>query len=455
MTSIFRNTFLTFLPVKSKDKRSRVAVMNVLISFACKILAVLISFILIPLTINYLNAEQYGIWLTISSIVSWVSFFDIGLGHGFKNQFAEARANHDNKLAQKYLSTTYIVLICIFGFVLLLFESLNPFIDWCDFLKVSSDYAALLRNVFSVVLIAICAQFVVNIFSIMLSADQKTSASSIIYTIGQIFVLLSIGILTKCPNHSMIYLSIGLTFIPVFVTLICSIIGYLTKYKDVRPSIKCFDKSLINNVLSLGVKFFIIQISMVFIFQMTNVILSRILGPESVTEYNIVYKYFSVSVMLGNIISTPLWPAFTDAFVAKDFLWMKNVHKKTNRISFFLILGNIALLVIYPFVFKIWLKGSVNIHVSTVLSMCLYSGILTFSNMNMMLINGTGKVFLQSTIYIICAFVAVPINVFACKHMGIAGILLSLSVVYVAQAFFANKQLRLLYNGKAEGIWYK
>ena len=71
--------------VLSGDIRSVKAKKNILLSFFNKIIAIVISFALVPITVNYLDQEQYGIWLTITSIVSWISFFDLGLGHGFKN----------------------------------------------------------------------------------------------------------------------------------------------------------------------------------------------------------------------------------------------------------------------------------------------------------------------------------------------------------------------------------
>mgnify|MGYP000199442594 FL=1 len=55
---------------------------------------------LIPITINYVNADNYGIWLTVSSIISWMSFFDIGINNGLKNKFAEAKAMNNEVLIQ-------------------------------------------------------------------------------------------------------------------------------------------------------------------------------------------------------------------------------------------------------------------------------------------------------------------------------------------------------------------
>ena len=48
-------------------------------SFVTKALNVLISFLSVPLTVHYLGAERYGVWLTISSLLTWMSMTDFGL----------------------------------------------------------------------------------------------------------------------------------------------------------------------------------------------------------------------------------------------------------------------------------------------------------------------------------------------------------------------------------------
>lgn len=77
------------------------------------------------------------------------------------------------------------------------------------------------------------------------------------------------------------------------------------------------------SVVGLGGQFFVVMFSMLFIFQLTNIILSRVQGPEAVTQYNIAYKYFNVLNMAANIILTPFWSAFTDAYIKRDYNWMR------------------------------------------------------------------------------------------------------------------------------------
>lgn len=437
------------------DERSRRAKLNILASFLNKGIAILISLAIIPLTIDYLNAEQYGIWLTLSSVVAWLSFFDVGLGHGFRNRFAEAKAKGDLLLARKYVSTTYFALFLIFGAVLLVFELVNPLINWAAVLNISHEQNQLLSVVVSIILIGVCTSFVANVAAIMLSADQRPAATAMIATAGQGLALLIIFLLTLLPQHDMRYIAFALSWAPVVVTLVVSVWLFTHRYKEFAPSIRLIDKSLVRNIVNLGVKFFVIQVSMILIFQVVNIILSRVLGPAAVTEYNVAYKYFSITMMVFNIILSPYWSAFTDAYTKGDLQWMQTVHRKLSRVWLVLALINIVLLLLSPVAYKVWLHGAVEISWATSCSMFIYMNVLSFSTMYMVLLNGTGKVFLQMIIYVVCAMLAIPSSVALCGQFGISGVLVVLSVVYGLQAIAARVQLNKILSNQSTGIWNK
>lgn len=441
--------------INSGDERSRKAKLNILASFLNKGIAILISLAIIPLTIDYLDTEQYGIWLTLSSIVAWVSFFDVGLGHGFRNRFAEARAHGNDLLARKYVSTAYISLIAIFGLVLVIFECINVFIHWDVILNVSPVYSLTLQTVMSIVIIGVCTQFALNVFPIMLSADQQPASSAMIATAGQGVALLVIFLLTKIQKHSMIYLAFALSWIPFLVTFAVSVWMYTHKYSRFAPSVRYVDFSLVKSILSLGGKFFVIQLSMILIFQIVNVILSRVLGPTAVTEYNVTYKYFSITMMVFNIVLSPYWSAFTDAYTKGDFAWMRSVYVKLIRVWILLLLASCVLLVISPICYNLWLHGSVVIPWSTSVSMCIYMNVLGFSTMYMTLLNGTGKVLFQMIIYVTFAIVSIPLSSILCGKYGVSGVLVFLSLVYFIQCVFAHIQLNKILSQTAVGVWNK
>ena len=79
----------------------------------------------VPLLLNYLDAERYGVWLTLTSIVGWFTFFDAGLGNGLRNNLTEAFAKGNMIQAKEYISTTYAIIGLIFFSVLILFFFIN------------------------------------------------------------------------------------------------------------------------------------------------------------------------------------------------------------------------------------------------------------------------------------------------------------------------------------------
>ena len=95
--------------------------------------------LLIPLTLHYLNPTKYGIWITLFSIISWFTFFDIGLGNGLRNKFAEAIAKGEKEKAQIYVSTTYGILSIIVLILFIVFFIANYFVDWTVILNAPAE----------------------------------------------------------------------------------------------------------------------------------------------------------------------------------------------------------------------------------------------------------------------------------------------------------------------------
>ena len=99
--------------IKSADFRTMNVYKNILFSLIIKVVNVLCSLLIVPLTLSYLTQEEYGIWLTISTLLLWISFFDIGLGNGLRNYLTEAISLKDYDLGKKYISTTFVLLLII------------------------------------------------------------------------------------------------------------------------------------------------------------------------------------------------------------------------------------------------------------------------------------------------------------------------------------------------------
>lgn len=429
---------------------------NIFGSFILKILSIVFSLLIVSTTIKYVNPVQYGIWLTLSSIITWISYFDFGFAHGFRNRFAEAKANNDYILAKKYVSTTYFLLTILFTFIFIIIIILNNFVSWSSILNINPIFKSELRDVFNILAFFTCLNTIANVFTTLLLADQRPATSSFIQMLGQFLSLIVIFILTKFTTGSLFYLALLFSGIPCLLLIVVTIIMFRGKrYKMYSPSLKFIELNLTKKILGLGGKFFVIMISMLVIFQLMNIIISRLLGPDAVTQYNIAYKYFSIINMVIIIILTPFWSAFTDAYVKEDYNWMLQMVNKLEKIFLLCLPLCIIMLIFSNWAIKLWIGNSVKISFYTLLSVALYILACTWGAVYMYLINGIGKVKLQLIIYLLFSLISYPLMYFTCKMYGLVGIVIMPTIVYITQAIFGRIQVYKIINKNAKGIWNK
>lgn len=440
----------------SGEERTVLLKKNIIGSVFLKSISILISFLVVPLTIDFVNPTRYGIWLTLSSLMVWFNFFDIGLTLGFRNRFAEAKAKGQYKLARIYVSTTYASLLILFGTMLLVVLPINNIVNWSSILNISEEYLQELRLVFGVMIFFFSCTVILQVFTTLVTADQRPALTSLIQVSGQALALLIIFILTRIgADGNLVWLAIAFSGSPVIVVLISSVFFFFTKYKIYRPHWKYIKFRYVKDILGLGGKFFIITTSMLFVFQLMNIIISRNLGPESVAEYNIAYKYFNVVYMFAFIAISPYWSAFTDAYTRKDFKWMKSQLKKLER-AWLLCLPTLIIMYFSASLFyKIWIGNSVYISHIINLSVAIYVFILIISAINMQLINGIGKLRIQLIIYLLFAFISFPLMNYFIKLWGIPGLLMIPGSVFLIQAILGRIQLNKILTGTSSGIWDK
>jgi O-antigen/teichoic acid export membrane protein len=261
--------------------------------------------------------------------------------------------------------------------------------------------------------------------------------------------------MTNFVEPSLYNLAFAYSMMPVIIVAISSFIFYKSTMKKVAPNIKSIDLSYIKDRWNLGAKFFIIQVQQIVLFQATNLLISNLAGPESVTKYNIAYKILNVIVMVYTLILTPLWPAFTDAYTKKDFKWMNNIYKKMVRVYGVVFVVIILIVVASPILYKVWIGDKVEIPFILTISIAIYTLIHSWDSLQVTLINGTGCVKLQTYIILIGLFLHIPLSLLIGKYIGIYGIIASMSIINIIYAIFFTTQIRKIIKQTATGIWIK
>jgi len=426
MLSFTREKLKSF--VSENHERTRLAQKNIVLSFIIKGLSIAINLVFVPLTINYIDAERYGIWLTLSSIIVWFNFFDLGLGNGLRNKLVEAIVKKNVEEERRLISTTYVSLSIIALLITGVYICIMPFIQWDDILNVSITYREELKTLGLIIVIMFSLQFVLQLINTINLAHQKVFLTSFVYLVGSIFSLLFILILRSTIPGSILLVGTAMFAGNLLALLLFSVHFFFFVRPDLFPKLKYFSRSSSNKLLSLGSKFFIIQISAIVQYQTTNILISRNFSSTQVTEYNIAYRLFSILVMVFSIIISPLWSAVTEAQSKRDFDWIKKTEKKLLFIWSLLALSALTLLALSNFLYRVWLGDAIRIPLSISLGVMLYIVSLTFGMIYVYILNGLGRLKTQYYLSIITMIYFIPLSYWlsVTLNWGVLGICIAL-----------------------------
>lgn len=417
--------------------------------------SIVISLLIVPLTLGYVSSDLYGIWLTLSSIMMWLNFFDIGFTLGLKNKLAEAITLGDMQRGKALVSTTYFMMISIFIPLCIILEIIIPHINWASFLNVDSSYNPDIIKTLHILAACFCIQMIVNVLTAVLAAYQKVALSSAFPVIGNFISLFIILLLTKYAPPSLSLLALTVSTIPVLVIIIASLVLYSRTFEVVAPKWTFVRKEYIKDLFNLGSKFFLIQIQVVVLYQCTNILISNLSGPADVTSYNIAYKYITIAMMILTIMMAPLWPAFTEAYTKQDYTWMKNVYNKMCKLWGVLAIAVILMIVVSPVVYKLWIGNKASIPLMMTVLIGIYTIIHSWDAIQINMINGIGTIKLQTLITLLGLMAHIPLSLFLGRYIGCYGVIISMIVINIIYSTIFTIQISKILNKTASGLWLK
>ncbi|MBR4765402.1 MAG: hypothetical protein IK085_01420, partial [Clostridia bacterium] len=78
---------------------------NVYLNYIFKVFGAILSFIATRYILRFLGNNLYGLWITISSVVSWLGSGDLGIGNGLRNALAKAYGESDETKQNALISS--------------------------------------------------------------------------------------------------------------------------------------------------------------------------------------------------------------------------------------------------------------------------------------------------------------------------------------------------------------
>lgn len=300
-------------------------------SFLAKALTIVISFVSVPLTVHYLGAERYGIWLTISSLLTWMALTDFGIaGNALINVIADADGRDDRELAREYSASAFWALTGISGVLGLMLTTMFQHIPWQAVFRVSDAVSRPeLQLACGLALLIFALNLPLNMLNSIYSAYQDGFVSNMWSMASNSVALLSLVIVTQLRGGlpALIIATFGTR---ALVSTANAIYLFWSRYPWLRPKLSAVRWVRIHRLFKLGSKYLVTQLANLGIYQSQPMIITQLLGPSYVTVFVIAYKIIAVPIDLSYIATTPFVSAYAEAKARGDWRWIRSAFKNST-----------------------------------------------------------------------------------------------------------------------------
>lgn len=419
-------------PDTQRERRSRSVVRGTVAAVLARGLGSLTGIITVPLTVRYLGAERYGVWMTISSAIAFLGFTDFGLASSLTNALGKAFGENDREGARRYVTTAFLILSVV---AILLVSAGIVFATPVGGLIFPSVGQAVMRHEVVPSLIISLAIFAFSlplvVVNRLLGAFQESAAANLWVMASSIAGLVGILVVIFCRG-GLPWLVLGSIGANTLVHAISAIWLFGWHKRWLIPVNWEFDLAIFRDLLSSSWKFFVANAAWLINSQTDNLIIAHYLGPAQVTPYSVMFRLFAYATLIQVLAAPTLWPAYTEAATRRDFDWIRGVFRKNVKWSLLIAIGILIILIVFgQTIIRFWAGPVAVPPFGAMVWMALWNLILAYLVVAGCLLQATGHVTGLSIYSSVTAAFNVVLSIWFVRFYGITGVIAATVTAYI------------------------
>lgn len=310
------------------ERRNRAIKRAVITSLASKAGTALMQLVSIPIAVRVLGREEFGLYASISMVITTVILLEIGVGPALTHGLSDAVARGDRERERTYYSTSFFMMLglsLLGAFVLAGVVAMVP-------LSVMFGESYVGRE--AVMLPALWLG--IGLFAAVLVLGHTDRAREGFMEVGHNNLWGGAGNLLAAAS-----VGIGIWFFPNIYFLMIAVFGsqVLAKVGNtihlwVRrsyliPSLRAFRGAMAGGLLKDGLAFSAAySVVGVVEFNVCANLIGRVGGPGEVAVYSMLVTLCVSALGFVLMVTTPTWPAVVDARARGDIAWIRTASRR-------------------------------------------------------------------------------------------------------------------------------
>ena len=419
---------------------------NVFSSTSIFVLNTIIVFIAYPIFIGFLGSEMYGLWLTISVIITMGEFGNLGISKAIIRFVSEEYNSLSFRNINIYFSSAILFLTFISTcIILIIFTFLEPISNFfLGVFEIESPKLLILG-------MGLLSYFtlVFSLFNGILTGLGRLDLSFVIFFIRNLLKF----VISLLIFHTL-FVSVWALFWGVLISNLIGILLYYLiirfKYKISVTIIGNFRIEFLKRLLNFGSYIFGAQIANMALIPVIKLVIAKTIGYTSVTLFEL---FYNSSFAVRNLFEKGLLALLPKASGVKDPLKIKQTHNKS--ISFIVIVALPIMVLIFLFsmdLLQFWLGDKYDPIINSgfrlmILSWC-FSLLFVPSYYIFMAIDKQKICFFESTIKSILSLLILIALMFT-GNLTLINIAIGLSVSIIISHSFLGYNYYEIFYGKS------
>jgi O-antigen/teichoic acid export membrane protein len=316
----------------SSQEQKKIFLLGTTSSYGTNIVSIIVGLISVPLGLHYFGPIRYGIWAVISSVVAYLSISNLGITTAAATLTAKASKPFEQWAV---LRRSLLLLVISSTVVLSLILGIAHFYpDWVVALgKIPVDLHREAAEAAIAVAILFLLNLPISIFSAGFIGFQKLYwerfYASLTIIVGLVALILTVFLI----KGNLVILALFRGFATLLVSIICAS-HFLFTHSELRQKFnKLINREFsIKSIFTSGIRFFIIGIAAMVVWNTDNLIISHFLGVKAVTPYAITFRLFAMLFSIFTAINITLFPMYGKAAGLKQWDWIQRTYQKATQL---------------------------------------------------------------------------------------------------------------------------
>jgi O-antigen/teichoic acid export membrane protein len=351
--------------------------------------------LIVPVTMNYMGEEIFGLWMFLSGVITLLFLADFGVGVGLQQRIGLNTDITKDKIQKSISSCFFMTAIVCIVICLILIIAQHNFTG--EILKIQNE-ANVVQFKESVLAVAVGFIFFLpmTMFQKLLDALQLSYISNILIGVGRLCALFLIWIGVN-SGQSLWYFVFFYMSMP-YLILLTYYLYILNDNEFLLPNLDTFSFKEMLLILGIAKQSFGAQLGAVIMVSCPAIILGLSFGVSKIVGFALCQRLVNVLSMTSSVVLNPLWPAYSNAYRENDSLWIKTTF--INSIVVSVLLGLVVSVIIYfvgDYLFRIWTgNDQLNVGADLILLTSLWVFIIIQTRVFSMFLNGLGEMKYQA-----------------------------------------------------------